>query len=55
MFNFRERMVGSCIRVLGSRKGARENEVEELDRERVVKRRTDEKRHPKWVALRCRR
>jgi hypothetical protein len=55
VFDFRESMIGSCIGVLRRRKGARENEVKELDRKRVIERRTDEEGHLKWVTLRCRR
>lgn len=36
VFDFRERIVRSFIRVFRCRKRARENEVEEFDRERVV-------------------
>ena len=55
VFDFREKMVRSCVRVLRRRKGEREDEVEEFDRERVVKRRTNEEGHSKWVALGRRR
>ena len=46
MFDFRERIIRSCVWVFKCRKGGRENEVEEFDRHRVMERRTDEEGHP---------
>ena len=45
VFDFRERTIGRCVRVFRCRKGARKNEVEEFDGERIMERRTNEERH----------
>ena len=45
VFNFRERMIRSYVRMLRCRKGVREDEVEEFNGKRVMERRTDEEGH----------